>query len=81
MLNWIKRIGLLIIVVSSAVIIVSYAQWYFCQAKPLTLDSAGVGVKHCSYVTGGIEVIFLAVGYMLLIGSILIEKLIARKID
>ena len=79
MLIWIKRVGLLIIFLSSAMIITSYAQWYICQSKPIVVDQAGVGFKHCSYFRSGIEVILLLTGNIFVIASIILAKLSGKK--
>ena len=60
-------------------IILSYSQWHICQTKPLALDHSGVGLKHCSYYTNGIEVFILFTGNVLLIASWILEKLRSKK--
>lgn len=75
MLAWIKRVGWLTIILSSAMIIIPYAQWYLCQAKPIDVDQSGVGFRHCSYSTNDIAVIFLLTGNIMVISSFIIEKM------
>lgn len=75
MLTWIRRFGMLIVFLVSAMIIVPFTQWRLCQSSLIELDHQGVGFTNCSYFRSGIEVLLLLIGNILVVAGYVIERL------
>lgn len=79
MLKWLYRVGMLIIILSSIMIIIPFAQWEICRSAVQELDPHGVGYRHCSYFIGRIEVALLLLGNVLVLTSYLLKMTIKTR--